>query len=39
VIGRVFSGVHWITDIIGSALLSAGAVMMYHSATKLKGDT
>ena len=31
VIGRLFSGVHWITDIIGGALLSAGLVMMYHS--------
>ena len=31
VIGRLFSGVHWITDIIGGALLSAGLVMTYHS--------
>ena len=29
VLGRLLSGVHWLTDIIGGALLSVGLVMMY----------
>ena len=32
VIGRLVSGVHWATDIIGSALLSLGLYMLYRSA-------
>ena len=30
IIGRLISGVHWITDIIGGAILSTGLVMMYR---------
>ena len=32
VIGRLVSGVHWITDIIGGALVSAGLVLLYAFA-------
>ena len=31
VIGRLVSGVHWITDIIGGALFSTAVVLMYYS--------
>ena len=36
VVGRIISGVHWITDIIGGALLSTGLVMLYYSIINLK---
>ena len=36
VIGRLVSGVHWITDIIGGALLSAGVVMIYYSISNTR---
>lgn len=35
VIGRLMSGVHWISDIIGGVLLSAGLVMMYYSVSNI----
>ncbi len=31
VVGRLFSGVHWLTDIIGGILLSAGLVQLYRT--------
>ena len=36
VIGRLISGVHWISDIIGGALFSSGIVILYHSVCKLR---
>lgn len=34
VIARLFSGVHWLTDIIGGLILSAGLVLSYYSLTE-----
>ena len=36
VTGRLISGVHWLTDIIGGALFSIGIVMMYRFIIDLK---
>ncbi len=36
VVGRILSGVHWFSDIIGAILLSGGLVMVYRGIVGLK---
>lgn len=36
VLGRLISGVHWLSDIIGGALLSAGLVVLYAAVAQSK---
>ncbi len=38
VIGRLVAGVHWLTDIVGSVLLSAGLYSLYRAAVPAADD-
>ena len=39
VVGRIISGVHWISDIIGGAFFASGAVILYDFAVKMLNST
>lgn len=39
VIGRLLSGVHWLTDIVGGILLSTGLVLLYDSMVHMTQKT
>lgn len=36
VVGRLLSGVHWLTDIVGGGFISAGLVLLYRAITMEK---
>ena len=38
VMGRLLSGVHWLTDIIGGVIISAALVMLYVSVVQMLKD-
>lgn len=37
-VGRTVAGVHWLTDIIGSVLLSSGLYLIYHGSVLLSDE-
>lgn len=39
IVGRLISGVHWLSDIFGGALLSAGLVALYYAVCNSLRDT
>jgi undecaprenyl-diphosphatase len=38
VLGRLVSGVHWFTDIVGAIILSAGLFLIYKGVVLYKSD-
>ena len=39
VLGRLISGVHWFTDVLGGAILSGGLVSLYSAVSSIKEKT